>query len=299
MRGSSSTSELVEQAARLRAEEAHGEQHELGRDLAVGALDLLEAAVLHLHLVEAQRADVAVVVAEEALGVHGVDAVAALLVGGGDLVAHRVGGPRVGVGPAVDGAGEDLELRDRAGAVAVRGAEAVGAGVAAADDDHVLAAGVDRHVVDGEVALLGLVRPGQVLHRLVDAAELAARARAGRATAVAPPASTSASNSLAQLVDVEVDADLDAGAELGALGLHLLEAPVEVALLHLELGDAVAEQPADAVGPLEHDDAVAGAGELLGGGQAGGPGADHRDAPCRWWSTAAPAPPSPRPTPGR
>ena len=58
----------------------------------------------------------------------------------------------------------------------------------------------------------------------------------------------------AQLVDVEVDADLHAGAELGALGLHLLEAAVEVALLHLELGDAVAEQPADAVGPLEHDD---------------------------------------------
>ena len=73
----------------------------------------------------------------------------------------------------------------------------------------------------------------------------------------------------AQLVDVEVDADLHAGAELGALGLHLLEATVEVPLLHLELGDAVAEQPADAVGPLEHDDAVAGPGELLGGGQAG------------------------------
>ena len=30
--------------------------------------------------------------------------------------------------------------------------------------------------------------------------------------------------------------------------------PVEVALLHLELGDAVAQQPADAVGALEHDD---------------------------------------------
>ena len=86
---------------------------------------------------------------------------------------------------------------------------------------------------------------------------------------------------VAQLVDGDVDADVDVGAELGALGLHLGEAAVEVPLLHLELGDAVAQQAADAVGPLEHDDVVAGPGELLGGGQAGGARADHRDAPCR------------------
>ena len=42
------------------------------------------------------------------------------------------------------------------------------------------------------------------------------------------------------------------------------EAPLEVALLHLELGDAVAQQPADAVGALEHDDVVAGAGAAAG-----------------------------------
>ena len=47
------------------------------------------------------------------------------------------------------------------------------------------------------------------------------------------------------------------------------EPAVEVALLHLELGDAVAQQAADAVGPLEHDDVVAGAGQLLGGGEPG------------------------------
>ena len=47
-------------------------------------------------------------------------------------------------------------------------------------------------------------------------------------------------------------------------------------LLHLEVGDAVAEQAADAVGALEDGDGVPGAGELLRGGQAGGPGADDR-----------------------
>ena len=56
----------------------------------------------------------------------------------------------------------------------------------------------------------------------------------------------------AQVVGGDVGADVDAGAELGALGRHLVEAAVEVALLHLELGDAVAEEAADAVGPLEH-----------------------------------------------
>ena len=49
-----------------------------------------------------------------------------------------------------------------------------------------------------------------------------------------------------------------------------------MALLHLELGDPVAEQPADAVGPLEHHDVVTGARELLRRGQTGGARADHR-----------------------
>jgi hypothetical protein len=50
-----------------RAEEAHREQHQLGRDLALGALDLLELPVLELDLDQAQARDVAVVVAEELL----------------------------------------------------------------------------------------------------------------------------------------------------------------------------------------------------------------------------------------
>ena len=95
---------------------------------------------------------------------------------------------------------------------------------------------------------------------------------------VEPPASSTASYSSRSCCDGDVDADVDAGAELGALGAHLLEPPVEDPLLHLELGDAVAQQPADAVGPLEHDDVVPGAGQLLGGGEAGRAGADDRDA---------------------
>ena len=64
-------------------------------------------------------------------------------------------------------AGQDLELVDRRRALADRGAEAVGAGVAAADDHDVLAVRADRRL--GEVAFLHVVRRRQVLHRLVDA----------------------------------------------------------------------------------------------------------------------------------
>ncbi len=71
-------------------------------------------------------------------------------------------------------------------------------------------------------------------------------------------------------------ADVDAWLEDDALGLHLLDPAVDPPLLHLEVGDAVAEQAADAVGPLEDDDIVTDAGELLRGGQPGGAGADDR-----------------------
>jgi hypothetical protein len=82
---------------------------------------------------------------------------------------------------------------------------------------------------------------------------------------------------LAQRGRGHVAADLDAGAELGALRAHLLDPAVDVPLLHLELGDAVAEEASDAVRALVDGDGVAGPGQLLGGGQARGARADHRD----------------------
>jgi hypothetical protein len=59
--------------------------------------------------------------------------------------------------------------------VAVGGADAVGAGVAAADDHHVLAGGPElRHA---GIARHALVLQRQELHREVHAAQLAARDR--------------------------------------------------------------------------------------------------------------------------
>ena len=53
--------EGVDEALALRAGEAHGQEDQVGRELALGALDLLEAAVDPLDLVQQQRPHVAVV----------------------------------------------------------------------------------------------------------------------------------------------------------------------------------------------------------------------------------------------
>ncbi len=235
-------------------------------------------AVFHLDLVRAQAGDRAVA-AQEPLGVDREHPLAALLVRRGHPVHQRVGGPRGGVGPLLGRARHDLELVHAGRALTVRGAQAVRAGVAAADDDDPLVLGGDGRLavgVEHRVAVGGLVGPRQVLHRLVDAVELPARdgqvAPVGRAAGQHDRVEL-----LAQFLGGDVDADVDAGLELGALGRHLLQAAVDVALLHLEFGDAVAQQPADAVGPLEHRDVMAGPGQLLGGGQTGRTGSDDGD----------------------
>ena len=114
-----------------------------------------------------------------------------------------------------------------------------------------------------DVAGHPLVLEREELHREVDALRARARGSAGRAAWVAPPQRQMASNSARSCVGGDVDADVDARPEDDALGLHLAEPAVEVPLLHLEVGDAVAEQAADPVGALEDGDRVPGAGELL------------------------------------
>ena len=271
--------ELLEHALLLRAEEAHREEHELARQLEVGALDLLELAVDHLDLVGAQRAHVAVVVAEEALGVDAVDALAALLVRRRHPEDVRPRGPRVGGRARVGRAGQDLELVDRRRALAVRGAEAVGAGVAAADDHDVLALGGDRRLV--EVALLHAVAERAGTPSPGRCRRARGRGSAGRATRSRRRRARSRRTRRAARRRSRRRRRCTLTRNSVPSASHLLEPAIEVALLHLELGDAVAQQAADAVGALEHHDVVAGAGELLRGREPGGPGADHGDALAR------------------
>ena len=133
-----------------------------------------------------------------------------------------------------------------------------------------------------DVALLHAVAPRQVLHRLVHADELAPGDRK-----IAPRGGAARERDRVELLEVadgHVVADVRVRLETRALGLHLRDAPVEVALLHLELGDAVPHQTADAVGALEHGDVVTGARELLRGREPGRPAADDRDPLARSWS---------------
>ncbi len=193
---------------------------------------------------------------------------------GGGPQHQRPHGPGCGRVPLVGWSGQDLELVHRRGALTVCGAQTVGAGVAAADDDDALARRGDRR--DGDVALLHLVRDRQVLHRLVDAGELTPRYRQ-----VTPLRGAAGQHDCVELGSqfrgAHVDADVDVHPELGAFGLHLRHAPVDEALLHLELGDPVAKQSTDPVGTLEHHHGVAGPRELLGGSEPGGSRTDDRD----------------------
>ena len=100
--------------------------------------------------------------------------------------------------------------------------------------------------------------------------------RCGLRGSSAPPANSTASNSLCS--DVEgawSTPTFDAVMERDALGLHLLHAPVDVVLLHLEVGDAVAQQAAGLRLALEDMHVVPDAGELLGG-RRGRPGRSRR-----------------------
>ena len=71
---------------------------------------------------------------------------------------------------------------------------------------------------------------------------------------------------------------LDAGAKRHAFGTHLVNAPIDEAFFHLEVGNAIAQQTTDAIVLLEHHHRMTGTRQLLCGGQTGGAGADHRHA---------------------
>src|ERR1700674_5606495 len=84
-----------------------------------------------------------------------------------------------------------------------------------------------------------------------------------------------------QLGDRHLLTDIDAGAEVHSFRLELRKTEIEHRLLKLELGDSVAKQSAYAFVLLEDNDSMSGATKLLGCTEAGGPGADHRDAESR------------------
>ena len=186
----------------------------------------------------------------------------------------------------------------------MRRAQAVSPGVAAPDDDHALPCRADQG--RGQSALLDQVRGLEVLHGEVDPRQPPPGGRkvarhggpsgedhgveggadfGGRAHRDAGPAGRARASLLpglegpvARRLVAGRPADLRVADEGHPFGLELGQASVEDGLLHLELGDAVAQQSAGVFGTLEDGHVVPGPGQLLGGGQPGrsGPDDGHR-----------------------
>ena len=201
---------------------------------------------------------------------------------GGFLLAivHLVGlGP---LGPWVVGRalerwlGQDFNLHDALAAVAHRGADAVGAGVAATDHDHILAECMDRGVI-GAAVEDGLRVAAEKLHRVVHALQVAALdrqvARLGR-----PGADDGGVVFFQEDLRLDIFADGGVADEFDAGVFHQLDAAEDDFLfVQLHVGDAIHQEAAGTVGALEDRDRVAGLVELLGGGKTGGAGADDGD----------------------
>ena len=68
-----------------------------------------------------------------------------------------------------------------------------------------------------------------------------------------------------KLIDRDVHADVGIGPEPDALFGHDVQPPVEDLFLHLEFGNAIAQQSTRSVSPLEDCNGVSGSSELLGG----------------------------------
>ena len=73
-------SESIEPATLLGSHETEGQEHEIGRDLAIGAVDFHERAVLHLDFMEKQRTHSSVSIVDEAFGVDAVETISTLFV---------------------------------------------------------------------------------------------------------------------------------------------------------------------------------------------------------------------------
>ena len=166
---------------------------------------------------------------------------------------------------------------DRSSTLSMRGSQTIGAGVAAADDDDVPVLGRDEFRVGKVVPFVAAVLKRKVFHREVDTLQIPSWyreiTRHGRAASEDDRVEVDA-----QLFHGDIDADVGVDLKSHALLLHQAEAAIEEALLQLEVRYSVSEEPADAIGTLEHGHRVACAVELCGCRQSGRPRTDHSDA---------------------
>jgi hypothetical protein len=192
------------------------------------------------------------------------------------LVSLGPFGPGIVLGAFKRGLGQDLHLHERRATVPHRGADAIRAGVAAADDDDILAGRINETTVLVAVEhRLGV--SSEEIHREVDALELTAFnrqvARLGGASG-----EHDGVEFLQQFFRRIIFADFRVADEFDAFRFENFQAAQhDFVLIKLHVGDAIHEQAAGAVGALEHGDIVAGLVQLGGSGKSRRAAADDGD----------------------
>ena len=225
-------------------------------------------------------------IAIERFGRNGKFAHAALLVAGAGTQLQGPVRPHQGLVLVLGWLRHDLKLGHAGSAMAVAGAHAVAAGVAAANHDHVLA--LSSQLGLDLVACIDLVLLRQKLHGKVNAVQVAPR-RGQVARLLGACSQQHGVKVLLQLLwghgffgpigDLAVfghGTHQHAGAKHHTFGLHLGHTAVDVGFFHFEIGNAVAQQAAHTVIFFKYGDLMAHPSQLLGGGQACGARTDHR-----------------------
>src|SRR5262249_52023039 len=255
-----------------RMHEAHGEENEIGLDLEFRAGHRLELRIN----VRAMKFFHLAFLAGEFLRQHGE------LPRDAFLVARRNAQFEWPIRPGehfillLGRLRHDLEIGDGFRALADRSADAVRAGITATDNHNFFAGREDWLAADLRFIAYAPVLLRQEIHCEVNAGKLAAGngqvawrfAAAGEHNGVVLPV---------QFVDRDGDSDMRVVVEDDAFALHLLDAAVDVDLLHLEIGNAVAKQPACLRPALVDMHVVAGTRELLRAGEPRRTWADDRN----------------------
>ena len=154
----------------------------------------------------------------------------------------------------------------------MRARDAVGAGVTAADDDHVPARGGDRRLGRARDCAVASI---EVLHREVDPVELAPRNRQ-----VARYTRTGAQHGRVERGEI-VRMHVGPESELDSFFGELLDAPLDDVLLDLEVGHPEAQEAAACLVALEDRDGVACAVQLLPARETRRARADDGDGAAR------------------
>ena len=172
------------------------------------------------------------------------------------------------------GRGQNLEIGHRQRPLADRGADAIGAGVAAANDDDVLAASEDRVGVICGFAAQPSILLRQEIHGEMDAFQLAA-GNGQVARLLSAAGEHDRIMVFKEFCSRQIRADMGVVMEHHAFRLHLRDASVDVILFHLKVGNAVAQQAAGFGVFLVDVNGVTGARELLCASQSRRSGADN------------------------